>query len=196
MGGSSSGSDGGRNKRHRHLINCVVTLFIISNFINCCNAYFYSEKRNDSGEDRNCFCEVNIFWPDFPQLFMFHVLISCTCLILQIFWLFLFWQLKGSIDDCSCSIDTVDYFNNNKIHPRLKSLLVRDYFRFHKVNLKKECPFWADDSKCAMRACHVSTCSESDVPEGLKGQHQQESFVFKVRQWERWFKVLSKYRAY
>lgn len=48
------------------------------------------------------------------------------------------------------------------------------------MNLKKECPFWVDDSKCAMRSCHVSTCEDKDVPEGLKGQHQQESFVFKV----------------
>lgn len=31
-----------------------------------------------------------------------------------------------------------------------------------------------------MRSCHVSTCEDKDVPEGLKGQHQQESFVFKV----------------
>lgn len=90
------------------------------------------------------------------------------------------YQLQGSVDDCSCTIDTVDYFNNNKMHPRLKSLLVRDYFRFYKVNLRKECPFWADDGRCAMRSCHVSPCSESDVPAGLKGQYQQESFLFKV----------------
>lgn len=89
-------------------------------------------------------------------------------------------QLKGSIDDCSCSVDTVDHYNNNKIFPRLKSLLVRDYFRFYKVNLRKDCPFWADDSKCAMRSCHVHMCEEKDVPEGLKGQHQRERVAFKV----------------
>lgn len=89
-------------------------------------------------------------------------------------------QLKGSIDDCSCNIDTVDYFNNNKIYPRLKSILVRDYFRFYKINLKKDCPFWSDDSKCAMRTCSVSTCEEKDIPEGLKGEHRQESFMYKV----------------
>lgn len=33
-----------------------------------------------------------------------------------------------------------------------------------------------------MRACHVSTCEEKDIPEGLKGSHQQESFIYKVRQ--------------
>ncbi|XP_055303381.1 ero1-like protein [Sitodiplosis mosellana] len=144
MGGSSRGFLSVSKTRYRYLINYFVTIFILIQLINCCDAYFYSEKRNESGEDRNCFC-----------------------------------QLKGSVDDCSCSIDTVDYFNNNKIHPRLQSLLVRDYFRFYKVNLRKECPFWADDSQCAMRSCHVSTCSENDVPEGLKGQHQQESFMFK-----------------
>lgn len=57
-------------------------------------------------------------------------------------------------------MDTVDYFNNMKIYPRLQSLLVRDYFRFYNVNLKRECPFWADDSKCAMRYCHVKPCQD------------------------------------
>ena len=80
-----------------------------------------------------------------------------------------FCKLKGSIDDCSCNVDTVDYFNNMKIYPRVQSLLVRDYFRFYKVNLKQECPFWADDSKCAMRYCHVQPCQDADIPEGLKG---------------------------
>lgn len=66
---------------------------------------------------------------------------------------------------------------------------MRDYFRFYKLNLKKECPFWADDSKCAMRTCHVSTCEEKDIPEGLKGYHQQESFLFKVMAKNVWFWV-------
>lgn len=80
-----------------------------------------------------------------------------------------FCKLKGSIDDCSCNVDTVDYFNNAKIYPRIQSILLRDYFRFYKVNLKQECPFWADDSKCAIRYCHVQPCNDNDIPEGLKG---------------------------
>ncbi|KRT79929.1 hypothetical protein AMK59_7093 [Oryctes borbonicus] len=81
-----------------------------------------------------------------------------------------FCQLQGRIDDCSCNIDTVDYYNNVKIYPRLRSLLNKDYFRFYKVNLKKECPFWADDSRCAIRYCHVETCQEDIIPSGLKGE--------------------------
>ncbi|XP_014224509.1 ero1-like protein [Trichogramma pretiosum] len=98
-----------------------------------------------------------------------------------------FCKLNGAIDDCSCTVDTVDYFNNAKIYPRLQSLLVRDYFRFYKVNLNRPCPFWVDDSKCAMRYCHVQPCKEKDIPVGLKGAdvprhiHTNESPVDKYK---------------
>lgn len=97
-----------------------------------------------------------------------------------------FCQLEGSIDDCSCAVDTVDYFNNMKIYPRLQSLLVRDFFRFYKVNLKQVCPFWADDSKCAIFHCHVQPCQDKDIPVGLKGEnphnvHLNESPVEKYK---------------
>ncbi|XP_022915530.1 ero1-like protein [Onthophagus taurus] len=85
-----------------------------------------------------------------------------------------FCQLQGSIDDCTCNVDTVDYFNNVKIYPRLRSLLTKDYFRFYKVNLKKNCPFWIDDSRCAIRYCHVETCDEDLIPPGLKGEAKKE----------------------
>lgn len=83
-----------------------------------------------------------------------------------------FCQLEGKIDECTCNIDTVDYFNNVKIYPRLKSLLQKDYFRFYNVNLKRKCPFWSDDSKCAMRYCHVEQCPENEIPAGLKGSQK------------------------
>ncbi|XP_014253966.1 ero1-like protein isoform X2 [Cimex lectularius] len=79
------------------------------------------------------------------------------------------FKLKGQIDDCSCKVDTVDYFNNVKIFPRLLSLLRRDYFRFYKVNLNKACPFWSDDSMCALKFCNVKPCKEEEIPPGLKG---------------------------
>ncbi|KAK9502276.1 hypothetical protein O3M35_011075 [Rhynocoris fuscipes] len=81
-----------------------------------------------------------------------------------------FCKLKGQIGDCSCNVDTVDHFNNIKVYPRLRSILNKDYFRFYKVNLRKECPFWTDDSRCAMRFCHVKPCREDDIPPGLKGE--------------------------
>lgn len=73
-------------------------------------------------------------------------------------------------------MDTVDYYNNVKIYPRIKSLLNSNYFRFYKVNLHNECPFWKDvDFQCAMKFCHVKACDEKDLPFGLKGEEREES---------------------
>ncbi|XP_048734876.1 ERO1-like protein beta isoform X2 [Ostrea edulis] len=79
-----------------------------------------------------------------------------------------FCKLQGEVDDCSCKVENLDSLNNRKIYPILKSLLQRDYFRYFKVNLMKPCPFWSDDSRCALKDCHVQSCSEDEVPEGLK----------------------------
>lgn len=67
-----------------------------------------------------------------------------------------------------CKVETVDQFNNLKIYPRLKSLLIKDHFRYYKVNLKNDCPFWSDDGRCAIRFCHVEACREEEVPKGIK----------------------------
>ncbi|EDV40534.1 uncharacterized protein Dana_GF10559 [Drosophila ananassae] len=92
-----------------------------------------------------------------------------------------FCELEGSINDCSCDVDTVDHFNNMKIYPRLQSLLVKNFFRFYKVNLKLECPFWPDDSRCAIRFCQVENCEEQAIPQGIKenGEHKEKSAAFK-----------------
>lgn len=89
-------------------------------------------------------------------------------------------QLKGSVDDCSCNVDTVDYYNNVKIYPRLKSILSSNYFRFFKVNLHNECPFWKDSAfQCAMKFCHVKACDKNDLPLGLKGEEEEQSTLQK-----------------
>ncbi|EDV95842.1 ero1-like protein [Drosophila grimshawi] len=92
-----------------------------------------------------------------------------------------FCELEGSINDCSCDVDTVDHFNNMKVYPRLQSLLVKNFFRFYKVNLKQECPFWPDDSRCAIRFCQVENCEEQAIPDGIKdsGEHRDRSSSYK-----------------
>lgn len=80
---------------------------------------------------------------------------------------FLF-QLEGKVDDSNSNIKDVDLFNNGKIYPRINSLVLKDYFRFYKVNLNRNCPFWKDGSHCAMRYCQVESCNEESVPAGLK----------------------------
>lgn len=43
-------------------------------------------------------------------------------------------QLQGEVDDCSCKVESLDSLNNNKIYPRLQSLLSKNYFRYFKVS--------------------------------------------------------------
>lgn len=87
-----------------------------------------------------------------------------------------FCELKGIVDDCECSVDFVDQFNNNRIYPRLASLLSKKYFRFYKVNLKKPCPFWPDDGGCASRACAVESCTEEPIPVEIRQNKNKTMF--------------------
>ncbi|KAG7492929.1 hypothetical protein MATL_G00019410 [Megalops atlanticus] len=79
-----------------------------------------------------------------------------------------FCHLTGVLDDCFCDIESIDVFNNFKIYPRIQNLIERDYFRYYKVNLKRPCPFWPDDSHCAIKDCQVEPCPESKIPVGIK----------------------------
>uniref|UniRef100_A0A2R9CJ73 Endoplasmic reticulum oxidoreductase 1 beta n=1 Tax=Pan paniscus TaxID=9597 RepID=A0A2R9CJ73_PANPA len=68
--------------------------------------------------------------------------------------------VTGVLDDCLCDIDSIDNFNTYKIFPKIKKLQERDYFRYYKVNLKRPCPFWAEDGHCSIKDCHVEPCPE------------------------------------
>ena len=86
-----------------------------------------------------------------------------------------FCELRGNVDDCSCKIETIDNFNARFIQPKISSLLRYSYFRYFKVNMHKACPFWVDDSRCALRDCAVEECTENDLPVGLKGRISTEA---------------------
>uniref|UniRef100_A0A8C2YUY6 Endoplasmic reticulum oxidoreductase 1 beta n=1 Tax=Chinchilla lanigera TaxID=34839 RepID=A0A8C2YUY6_CHILA len=87
-------------------------------------------------------------------------------------------QVAGVLDDCLCDVDSIDNFNNYKIFPKIKKLQERDYFRYYKVNLKRPCPFWAEDGHCSIKDCHVEPCPESKIPVGIKaGNQSKEAFI-------------------
>uniref|UniRef100_U5EX41 Putative endoplasmic reticulum oxidoreductin-1-like protein n=1 Tax=Corethrella appendiculata TaxID=1370023 RepID=U5EX41_9DIPT len=138
---------------HSFNLNCylVIILLILFNLFSITNCFYSNENNPNDNVGKSAGSENDRL---------------CFC------------QLQGTIDDCSCNVDTVDYYNNVKIYPRLKSLLVKDYFRYYKVNLRRQCPFWADDSKCAMRFCHVEYCEENSIPPGLKGETNEMSHKY------------------
>jgi len=88
-----------------------------------------------------------------------------------------FCELKGQIDDCCCSVETVDKLNNIHIYPRISSLVSNSkFFRYFKINLNKACPFWPDDSRCALKDCAVDVCSGDEIPIGIsKTKESQKS---------------------
>lgn len=49
------------------------------------------------------------------------------------------------------NISSIDCYNNVHLSPRLQSIIHMDYFRFVKINLKKPCSLWPDDTKCSER---------------------------------------------
>lgn len=86
----------------------------------------------------------------------------------------IFHGLTGSIEDCSCEISTVDALNNDQIYPRLESLLNKNYFRFYRVNLLRECPFWRDSERCSQSTCRVRSSTGDEVPSAIRAETSEE----------------------
>ena len=84
-----------------------------------------------------------------------------------------FCKLNGQIDNCSCTVETIDNFNNQRIYPKLQKLLKNDYFRYYKVNLEKKCLFWTAEYQCSLQHCDI----EDSVPNSLKKQFQHDSLM-------------------
>ncbi|BGP56261.1 endoplasmic oxidoreductin-1 [Rhodotorula sphaerocarpa] len=66
----------------------------------------------------------------------------------------------GQIHDACCDYETVEQVNTD-LFGRLHHLVQQPYFRYHKVDLAKECPFWEEDGSCMNRACGVETTDET-----------------------------------
>lgn len=73
----------------------------------------------------------------------------------------------GQIEDASCDYETVETINS-QFFDRLDTLRQTDFFKYYKVNLFKECPFWNENGFCMNRACSVETEDESSVPEEFR----------------------------
>ena len=54
--------------------------------------------------------------------------------------------------------------NRERINPLLRELVQQPFFRYFKVNLYCDCPFWPDDGMCMLRDCSVCECDEAEVP--------------------------------
>ncbi|BEI80945.1 hypothetical protein CcaverHIS002_0201050 [Cutaneotrichosporon cavernicola] len=75
---------------------------------------------------------------------------------------------SGPIEATNCAYETVESLNQH-LFPALHSLVSHPFFRYFKVDLYRDCPFWRENGLCMNRACGVETIDEADVPEKWRG---------------------------
>lgn len=77
-------------------------------------------------------------------------------------------KYTGIVEDCCCDYETVDTINGDVLHPLLQELVTTPFFRYFKVKLWCDCPFWPDDGMCKLRDCSVCECPETEFPESFR----------------------------
>ncbi|XP_015583960.1 endoplasmic reticulum oxidoreductin-1 [Ricinus communis] len=77
-------------------------------------------------------------------------------------------KYSGMVEDCCCDYETVDRLNEEVLHPSLQDLVKTPFFRYFKVKLWCDCPFWPDDGMCRLRDCSVCECPEGEFPESFR----------------------------
>ncbi|KAG8682470.1 hypothetical protein FRC11_014831 [Ceratobasidium sp. 423] len=70
----------------------------------------------------------------------------------------------GPIETTLCDFETIESVNT-KLFGQLADLVTTPFFKYFKVDLYRDCPFWEDDGFCLMRECGVTSVDESEVPE-------------------------------
>ncbi|UZJ54211.1 hypothetical protein CBS101457_003531 [Exobasidium rhododendri] len=71
----------------------------------------------------------------------------------------------GQISDAVCNYETVEKdINSSNFFQTLSTLVQEKYFRYYKVDLYKDCPFWNENSLCMSRDCTVSKVDEFQIP--------------------------------
>jgi hypothetical protein len=73
----------------------------------------------------------------------------------------------GQIHDACCDYETVEKrLNTPKFYQTLRELVETNYFRYYKVDLYRDCPFWNENGLCMNKACGVEKASEVSQQRG------------------------------
>ncbi|KAI3466838.1 hypothetical protein Pfo_023501 [Paulownia fortunei] len=103
-----------------------------------------------------------VFVPrNYPVTSLIHRIKSCYCSQEGL-------KYHGIVEDCCCDYETVDRINVEVLHPLLQQIVKYPFFRYFKVKLWCDCPFWPDDGMCRLRDCSVCECPENEFPETFR----------------------------
>ncbi|CAK9781862.1 endoplasmic oxidoreductin [Cutaneotrichosporon oleaginosum] len=81
---------------------------------------------------------------------------------------------SGPIEATNCAYETIEGLNT-ELFPAVHDLVSHPFFKYYKIDLYRECPFWKDDSgMCMNRACAVQEADEADIPEKWRARALSE----------------------
>jgi len=72
-------------------------------------------------------------------------------------------QLQGPIETTQCHYETLESING-ELHDHLHTLVRTPFFKYLKIDLGRECPYWEASGVCILRDCAVTTVDETDIP--------------------------------
>ncbi|KAL4252812.1 EROs family protein [Abortiporus biennis] len=71
---------------------------------------------------------------------------------------------EGPIETTLCDYETVESYNDD-LYNVLHQLVETPFFKYFRVDLYRECPFWQENGLCMNRECGITTVDESEIPE-------------------------------
>jgi len=72
--------------------------------------------------------------------------------------------LTGPIETTLCDYETIESVNN-VLYNQLHELVQTPFFKYFRVDLYRECPFWEENVYCMNKDCSIITVDESEIPE-------------------------------
>ncbi|KAH9935323.1 endoplasmic oxidoreductin [Fomitopsis serialis] len=73
-------------------------------------------------------------------------------------------HLTGPIETTLCDYETIESVND-ELFNQLHALVETPFFKYFRVDLYRDCPYWEENGFCANRECGITTVDESEIPE-------------------------------
>jgi len=70
----------------------------------------------------------------------------------------------GPIETTLCDYETIESVND-ELFNQLHALVETPFFKYFRVDLYRDCPYWEENGFCANRECGITTVDESEIPE-------------------------------
>ncbi|RPD74320.1 endoplasmic oxidoreductin [Lentinus tigrinus ALCF2SS1-7] len=70
----------------------------------------------------------------------------------------------GPIETTQCDFESVESVTND-LYNELHSLVETPFFKYFRLDLYRECPFWQENGFCMNRECGITTVDEREIPE-------------------------------